>query len=168
MQNILFLQKRVGKNGKVFTMYKIRTMYIGAEKDQKKYEKLNEADNPVFKIYDDPRFIGIGKFLAHTGLDELPQIINVLKGEMAFVGPRPLPVNEAKKLKKWQKEREKVLPGIVSPWVINGMHKMSFDSWMKSDLEYIKKKKLFYDLSIIIRSVIFIFRLIINRITDKI
>jgi len=102
---ILFFQKRVGKDGKIFIMYKFRTMNVGSEEQQKKLQKLNEADGPAFKIHDDPRFTKIGKFLAHTALDELPQLINVIKGEMSFVGPRPLPVEEAKKVpKKYEKE----------------------------------------------------------------
>ena len=147
--SMIFTQKRIGKNGKVFMMYKFRTMYVGAEKDRNEYKKLNEADGPVFKIRKDPRFVGIGRFLARTGLDELPQLVNILKGEMNFVGPRPLPVYEYNRLKLWQKKRQSVLPGITSSWVINGKHKISFDKWMKSDLEYIKNKSFIGDLRII-------------------
>ncbi len=95
---ILFCQKRIGLRGKPFLMYKFRTMDIGAETVKRRMVHLNEADGPVFKIRNDPRFTPIGRFLSHTGLDELPQLINVLKGEMALIGPRPLPVDEAKKL----------------------------------------------------------------------
>ena len=156
---VIFEQKRVGKNGEVFIMYKLRTMYVGAEKDRKKYKKLNESDGPVFKIKDDPRFVGIGRFLARTGLDELPQIINILKGEMSFVGPRPLPVYEYEKLKPWQKKRQQVLPGVTSSWVINGKHKISFDKWMKSDLEYVKNKSFIGDLRIVWKTIVLIVRL---------
>ena len=160
---VIFGQKRVGKNGEVFIMYKLRTMYVGAEKDRKKYKKLNESDGPVFKIKDDPRFVGIGKFLARTGLDELPQIINILKGEMSFVGPRPLPVYEYEKLKPWQKKRQQVLPGVTSSWVINGKHKISFDKWMKSDLEYVKNKSFIGDLRIIWQTFVLIVKLFFSQ-----
>ena len=156
---VIFRQKRIGKNGKIFIMYKFRTMYVGAEEDRKKYEKLNEADGPAFKIRNDPRFVGVGRFLARTGLDELPQIFNILKGEMNFVGPRPLPVYEYEKLKLWQKKRQSVLPGITSSWVINGKHKISFDKWMKSDLEYVKNKSFIGDLRIVWKTIVLIVRL---------
>lgn len=137
---IIFKQKRLGKNGRVFILYKFRTMIKSAHKLQKKYLSLNEASGPVFKIKDDPRFInGLGKFLAHSGLDELPNILNVLKGEMSWVGPRPLPVSEALKINsKIRKNRESVLPGITSNWVISAAHKLSFKKWMELDRQYIK------------------------------
>lgn len=167
LKKIIFYQPRIGKNGREFTMYKFRTMYKGADKDQKKYQKLNEADGPVFKIYNDPRYTKLGKFLAHTGLDELPQIINVLKGEMAIVGPRPLPTGEAVKLKKWQKKREKVLPGITSPWIVNGHHKIAFDDWMKSDLWYVENKSFFLDLQIIWQTFWMIIKLFAKNCLEK-
>lgn len=160
--SIIFIQKRIGKNSKEFFLLKFRTMYLGAQKDLKKYLKLNESDGPAFKIRNDPRYVGIGKFLAHTGLDELPQLFNILKGEMSFVGPRPLPVYEAKKLKPWQRAREKVLPGITSSWVISGMHKLSFNEWIKLDLEYIKKKSFFLDIKIISKTVILMFKFLFS------
>ncbi len=145
----IFRQKRIGKNRKIFILYKIRTMVDGAEKKQSQYHYLNEADGPVFKIRDDPRYTSVGKFLAHTGLDELPQLINIVRGEMSFVGPRPLPVKEAKKIPVKYAKRFSVLPGMTSFWIIRGNHKLSFEEWMKSDLEYIEKKSLFLDLKII-------------------
>lgn len=106
---LFFIQERVGQDGKIFRMYKFRTMYPGAERDRKKYQRLNEADGPVFKIKDDPRFTKLGKCLAGTGLDELPQIINVFKGEMSLVGPRPLPIDEETKIPaKWRLKRRTV------------------------------------------------------------
>lgn len=159
---VIFSQKRVGKAGKIFTLYKFRTMYMEAEKDRKKFKHLNEAKGPVFKIHNDPRFVGIGKFLARTGLDELPQLFNVLTGEMSLVGPRPLPVYEANKLKPWQKVRETVLPGITSPWVINGMHRLPFNEWMKSDSEYIKGRSFCHDLKILIRTFSMMLRLFVS------
>lgn len=136
---ILFTQKRLGKGGKPFRLYKFRTMIPGAEKLQKKLKYLNEANGPVFKIRHDPRFTKIGKYLANTGLDELPQLLNVLKGEMSLVGPRPLPLNEAKEIPlKWRAKRESVKPGIVSSWVIKGSHQLSFAQWMQLDLGDLK------------------------------
>ena len=165
--SMIFTQKRIGKNGKVFMMYKFRTMYVGAEKDRNEYKKLNEADGPVFKIRKDPRFVGIGRFLARTGLDELPQLVNILKGEMNFVGPRPLPVYEYNKLKPWQKKRQLVLPGITSSWVINGKHKISFDKWMKSDLEYVKKKSFFYDIEILAKTFLMVLNIILKSLLSS-
>ena len=151
---IIFKQKRIGKNSKVFTLYKFRTMVKEAEELKKKYFHLNEADGPVFKIKNDPRFInGLGKFLARSGLDELPNVFNVLQGRMSWVGPRPLPVHEAKKINpKIKKIRESVLPGITSNWVVSGAHSLSFKQWMKLDKEYIRKISLIQDLRIVLKT----------------
>jgi lipopolysaccharide/colanic/teichoic acid biosynthesis glycosyltransferase len=145
---VYFTQKRIGKDGKVFKIIKFRTMVIGAEKMQKSLFNQNQADGPAFKIYDDPRFTRFGKALSRTGLDELPQMINVFKGEMSIVGPRPLPVGESKKLSKLQKIRELVKPGITSNWVVEGSHQLSFKKWMQLDREYVKSATFFTDLSI--------------------
>lgn len=136
---IIFKQQRTGKNGKSFTIYKFRTMVKNAEslrlRKQKQLAKLNYAPQPMFKIGDDPRFIKFGKFLSHTGLDELPQLVNVIKGEMSLVGPRPLPVNEAKSLKTidpdWHKWRHQVKPGLFSLWVLNDKRHHSLQNWKK-------------------------------------
>jgi len=128
-------------------------MRRGAESEQKLLRRRNEATGPVFKIHNDPRFTVIGKFLSHTGLDELPQLWNVLKGEMAIVGPRPLPVFEVKHLTEWQKKRHDIKPGIISPWIVEGYHRNTFDTWMKSDLAYIQKKSFWYDLGLFYRAV---------------
>lgn len=142
----LFTQTRIGKNGIRFKIYKFRTMYPGAHKDQDKYRRLNEADGPVFKIRDDPRYTKIGRWLAKTGLDELPQIINVLKGEMALVGPRPLPPGEEKHIPaKWRFKRRSVKPGLTSSWVVNGSHRLTFKKWMELDMKDIDRKSLYND-----------------------
>jgi len=117
---VFFIQKRVGKNGKIFNLIKFRTMRVGAEKEQSKYKNLNEADGPVFKIKNDPRLTKFGKILFQTGLDELPQLINVLKGEMSIIGPRPLPIKEAAKLTEKQK-------AIVAT-IVNGMENKKEDN----------------------------------------
>lgn len=152
---VIFKQKRVGKNGKVFILYKFRTMIGDAENLQKKYLHLNEADGPVFKIKNDPRYTRLGKILSHTGLDELPQLFNVLKGEMSLVGPRPLPViEEAKIPKRWRVKRREVKPGLASSWLVKGAHNLSFSQWMNSDLEDIKKSSLAYDLAIFLKIIL--------------
>ncbi len=144
----LFIQKRMGKNKKIFSIYKIRTMQIDAERQKNKYRNLNEADGPVFKIRNDPRYTKVGKFLSHTGLDELPQLINIIKGDMLFVGPRPLPVDEAKNVPPNYQKRFTVLPGITSPWVVQGSHNLSFDDWMESDLWYVENRSWRVDIEI--------------------
>lgn len=149
---IIFRQKRVGKRGKEFFMYKFRSMIEKAEEMREDYERLNEADGPVFKIKNDPRFTRVGKFLAQTGFDELPQLINVLKGEMSLVGPRPLPVYETKRLKSWQKKRLAVSPGMTSPWVIKGGHKLNFDTWMELDVDYVKNHSFTKDILILLQT----------------
>jgi lipopolysaccharide/colanic/teichoic acid biosynthesis glycosyltransferase len=125
-------------------------MVVEAEKRQRELMHLNQADGPVFKIWNDPRFTKFGKILAYTGFDELPQLINVIKGEMSLVGPRPLPVNEAKKVSKKYEKRFSVLPGITSNWIVAGSHKLSFDEWMELDLKYIKDFSLIEDISILL------------------
>lgn len=156
-----FLQERVGKNGKVFKIFKFRTMVKGAEKLQKKYEGLNEANGPVFKIHNDPRLTRVGKFLYHTGLDELPQLFNVLKGEMSLVGPRPLPLIEERQIpREYRKKRRQVRPGIISTWIMNGYHQMKFEDWMKCDIEYIEKKNTFYDAKLLLKAIFFVMKLV--------
>jgi lipopolysaccharide/colanic/teichoic acid biosynthesis glycosyltransferase len=165
--SFIFKQKRLGKDKKVFTLYKIRTMIDGAEELKGKYRHLNEADGPVFKIREDPRYTKIGKFLAHTALDELPQLINVIKGEMSFVGPRPLPVEEGLKIPNKYEKRFSVLPGMTSSWITEGAHKLTFDQWMELDLEYVEKKSFWYDIKILSSTVILIAKLIINKLLKR-
>ncbi|NCO31794.1 sugar transferase [bacterium] len=160
----LFKQKRSGKDKKPFFIYKFRTMVENAEDLKSKIYNLNEANGPVFKIHNDPRYTKFGRLLAHSGLDELPQLINVIKGDMAFVGPRPLPVNEAKKVPKKYERRFSILPGMTSLWVIRGADHSSFKKWMKDDLEYIKNKSFWYDLKIIILTV---WMLLLKKSLDK-
>ena len=164
----MFTQKRAGKDGKPFLLYKFRTMTVGAEKLQAKYQTMNEAHGPVFKIRDDPRFTPFGKFLSRTGLDELPQLLNVLKGDMALIGPRPLPVAEARKLTAWQKERQKILPGIISPWVLDGYHANSFDTWMKNDIAYMRRKNVFVDTVLFFRTIVFMVILLLRELHARI
>ena len=156
---VLFRQVRVGYHGKPFVLYKFRTMHIDAHSRQEELWDQNEARGPVFKIRNDPRFTPFGRFLSHVGLDELPQLYNVLKGDLSLIGPRPLPVREVDKLTTWQKKRHLIKPGIISPWILAGYHDLPFDQWMKSDIDYTKNKSFWYDLRLCIRVIKFIFRL---------
>lgn len=165
---IIYVQERVGKGGKTFKMYKFRTMRVGAEKEQGKYRSLNEADGPVFKIKNDPRLTKIGKVLCRSGLDELPQLFNIVKGEMALVGPRPLPINEAGMIDKKYRLRESVLPGIISVWVVNGHHQMRFEDWMKSDVEYAKNKNLKSDAMLIMKGAALLLKLTFREVKNLI
>ncbi len=158
----IFKQKRLGKDKKPFFIYKIRTMVVGAENLKSKIQNLNEADGPVFKIHDDPRYTKIGKWLAHMGLDELSQLINIIKGEMSFVGPRPLPVEEANKVPKKYEGRFSVLPGLSSLWVIKGTDHSNFGKWMELDLEYIKNKSFWYDFMIVVKTIWLLIKLMLK------
>lgn len=160
---VFFTQERIGKNGKQFKIIKFRTMVENAETLKSKYVHLNHADGPVFKIKNDPRLTSFGKLLVKTGFDELPQLLNVLKGEMSIVGPRPFPVNEAKKLTKSQKVREIVLPGIVSEWTISGAHKLKFSKWMKMDENYLQNASFEKDLKILMLTFLMIMKLFAKK-----
>jgi len=135
---IFFKQKRVGLRGRTFYMYKFRTMVTNAEDLKSSLMEMNEADGPVFKIKNDPRITPIGKFLRKSGLDELPQFINVLLGDMSLVGPRPPVPDEVKQYERWQLRRLSMKPGITCTWQIKpNRNDISFDEWMKMDLQYI-------------------------------
>lgn len=148
-----FLQKRVGKDGKLFTMYKFRTMIHGAEKMRPDLAELNEMDGPVFKIKNDPRITKIGSFLRKTGLDELPQLYNVLKGDMSFVGPRPPLPEEVKCYTEYQKQRLSVVPGLTCMWQITpDRNDITFQDWVNMDLDYIEHRCFLLDLKLILRT----------------
>lgn len=159
---IIFSQKRLGRDHKIFYIYKFRTMIRGAPQQQWRYKDLNQADGPVFKIPHDPRFIGIGWFLARTGLDELPQLINVIKGNMSLVGPRPLPIEEAKKLPAKYSSRHLIRPGITSSWVISGSHSLSFSQWMHLDIQYQRHADFKQDLFILFSTLILILKVVFS------
>lgn len=136
---IIFKQERVGLRGRKFYIYKFRTMVQNAEELKSKLVQLNESSGPTFKIKKDPRITGIGRFLRKTGLDELPQIFNVLKGEMSLIGPRPPIPEEVKKYERWQLRRLSVKPGITCTWqIIPNRNEIVFEKWMKLDIEYIE------------------------------
>lgn len=153
----------MGKNHKSFWIYKIRTMMEGADKLQEKLRKKNEADGPVFKIRNDPRYTRIGRFLSHSAFDELPQLINIIKGEMAFVGPRPLPQREALQVPKKYQKRFSVLPGMTSSWVVQGNHDLSFQQWMELDCKYSGHSSPYQDVVILLQTVSVIVKEIFSR-----
>jgi exopolysaccharide biosynthesis polyprenyl glycosylphosphotransferase len=151
---IFFVQERVGYNKRRFEFYKFRTMTSDAEKRQAEMEHLNEVSGPVFKIKDDPRVTKIGKILRKTSMDELPQLFNVLKGDMSFVGPRPLPIRDYKRFEKnWQKRRLSVRPGLTCLWQIQGRNELSFEKWIELDMEYIDHWSLLLDLKILVKTI---------------
>ena len=150
---VFFVQERVGQNGRSFKMYKFRSMVVDAEDRLKELQKLNEMDGPAFKIKDDPRITAIGRFIRKTSLDEFPQFFNVLRGEMSVVGPRPPLVREVAEYERWQRRRLSVKPGITCTWQISGRNDVSFDEWMRMDLEYIEGWTLRQDIIIVLRTV---------------
>ncbi len=151
---VLFKQERVGLRGRRFTLYKFRSMKINAEEDLKDLSILNEMDGPVFKIKNDPRITRIGRLLRRSGLDELPQLYNVFRGEMSLIGPRPPLPDEVTQYKRWQLRRLSVKPGITCTWqVIPNRNEVKFDSWMELDLQYIDNWSLRKDFMLLIRTI---------------
>jgi exopolysaccharide biosynthesis polyprenyl glycosylphosphotransferase len=149
---ILFRQKRVGADGKVFLCYMFRSMYEGAERRQEELEPLNEAQGAVFKIKDDPRITPVGRHLRRWSVDELPQLINVLKGEMSLVGPRPLPLRDFQRMEEVHKRRLGAVPGMTGYWQISGRSNLSFEEMVRLDLYYIENWSLSFDVKIILRT----------------
>jgi exopolysaccharide biosynthesis polyprenyl glycosylphosphotransferase len=150
----LFAQERVGLNKRLFRIYKFRTMVMNAETLQSGLESHNETGGPTFKIRNDPRITRLGKVLRKTSIDELPQLFNVLKGEMSLVGPRPLPVRDYKGFSEdWYRRRFSVRPGITCLWQISGRSGITFDQWMLLDIEYIDRWSLWLDLKILARTI---------------
>jgi exopolysaccharide biosynthesis polyprenyl glycosylphosphotransferase len=151
---VFFVQDRVGLNKRRFQMYKFRTMVGDAEKKQTELEFLNEADGPVFKIKNDPRITRLGKYLRKTSIDELPQLLNVLRGDMSLVGPRPLPIRDYQGFEQdWVRRRFSVPPGITCLWQVNGRSSLSFKEWMELDLDYIDHWSLWLDVKLIARTI---------------
>jgi exopolysaccharide biosynthesis polyprenyl glycosylphosphotransferase len=150
---ILFKQRRVGKNGKIFNFYKFRSMVSGAENVIGSLRPLSGVDGPVFKIRNDPRITRVGRFLRRSSLDELPQLINVLAGDMSIVGPRPNLPSEVSQYVPWQKRRLDVTPGITCFWQIAGRSHIGFQEWMRLDLEYVRKRSYVTDLKIMLKTV---------------
>jgi len=150
---VFFSQKRVGLNGRKFVLYKFRTMEEYAQKQLRKLLPLNETGGPAFKITNDPRVTRVGRFLRKTSLDELPQLWNVLKGDMSLVGPRPSTKREVALYKDWQRRRLSMKPGLTCLWQISGRSDIKFDKWMEMDLEYIDNWSLWLDLKILFKTI---------------
>jgi len=151
---ILFTQARIGQNKRKFTIYKFRTMAVDAEARMKQVEHLNELSGPVFKIKNDPRITPLGRFLRKTSIDELPQLINVLRGDMSLVGPRPMSVRDYELFNKdWHRRRFSVRPGITCLWQVNGRNSIPFEQWMELDMQYIDKWSLWLDLKILAKTI---------------
>ncbi len=150
---ILFKQERCGLNGRLFIMYKFRSMVDNAEQLRFELEALNEMDGPVFKSSRDPRITTVGKFIRRFSIDEFPQLFNVLRGDMSLVGPRPPLPHEVARYERWQKRRLSMKPGITCLWQISGRNEVSFDDWMKLDLSYIDNWSLLLDLKILLKTV---------------
>ncbi len=150
---VLFRQKRVGKDGREFDFFKFRSMHLGAENVIASLRPLSGVDGPVFKIKEDPRITGTGRFLRRSSLDELPQLLNVLKGDMSIVGPRPNLPSEVSQYLPWQKRRLDVTPGITCYWQIAGRSHIGFQEWMRLDLEYIRSRSLVTDIKIMLKTI---------------
>lgn len=153
----IFTQLRTGRGGRRFRMYKFRSMVPNAEELKKKYMYLNELQWPDFKISNDPRITPIGRILRKTSLDELPQLINILRGEMSLVGPRPTSFS-AETYQLWQTERLDVIPGLTGLWQIMGRAKLEFDDRLRLDIIYIEKASLLFDIEILVRTVLAVFK----------
>jgi exopolysaccharide biosynthesis polyprenyl glycosylphosphotransferase len=150
---VFFKQKRVGADEGVFLCYKFRSMYQDAERRQAELEAKNEADGAIFKMKDDPRVTPVGKFIRRWSIDELPQLINVLLGEMSLVGPRPLPVRDFEKMTERHKMRLAAIPGVSGYWQISGRSELSFEDMVRLDLYYIENWSLSMDVEIILKTV---------------
>jgi exopolysaccharide biosynthesis polyprenyl glycosylphosphotransferase len=150
---IFYSQVRSGLNGRKFTLYKFRSMINGAEMRKKQLEKQNEMDGPVFKMRNDPRITRVGKFIRKFSIDELPQLFNVLKGDISIVGPRPpLPI-EVELYEHWQRRRLSLKPGITCTWQVSGRNNINFERWMEMDLEYIDNWSLWLDTKILLKTI---------------
>ncbi len=149
---ILFRQKRVGSQGRLFTCYKFRSMEVGAENRKNELAHLNEATGAAFKIMQDPRITGVGRFLRQSSLDEFPQLINVLKGDMSIVGPRPQIPEEVLQYEPRHALRLLVKPGLTCLWQVSGRSHLDFEEWMALDREYVRRHSLRFDFWILFRT----------------
>lgn len=154
---VIFSQRRVGLNGKEFNMLKFRSMVQNAEELKEKLQKQNEMSGPMFKIKEDPRVTKVGRFIRKTSIDELPQLINVLKGEMSLVGPRPSLPKEVSKFEPWMLERLNVKPGLTCYWQVSGRNNIDFEDWMKLDIKYVKDRNLGLDIKLIFKTFFVLF-----------
>ena len=154
---VFFSQERNGKYPATFKMYKFRSMVHNAEELLEKLKDQNEQTGPVFKMKDDPRITKVGKFIRKTSIDELPQLFNVLRGDMSLVGPRPPIPREVEQYKTYQMQRLGVKPGLTCLWQVGGRNSVDFDGWVELDIEYIQKRSLWLDIKLIIKTVFVLF-----------
>ena len=150
---VIFRQVRCGLNGREFTFYKFRSMIDQAEKMKAEIEHLNEKDGPVFKIADDPRLTPLGRYLRRFSIDELPQLWNIVRGDMSLVGPRPAVPSEIEHYEAWQRRRLRMRPGLTCLWALRGRDELDFDTWVRLDLEYIDTWSLGLDVKIILQTI---------------
>lgn len=154
---VFFAQERNGRYPKTFKMYKFRSMVHNAEELLKDLMDRNEQTGPVFKINDDPRITKVGKVIRKTSIDELPQLFNVLKGDMSLVGPRPPIPHEVEQYNSYQMQRLAVKPGLTCIWQVSGRNNIGFDEWVEMDIEYIKTRNLWLDIKLIFKTVFVLF-----------
>ncbi|MEH7440214.1 sugar transferase [Neobacillus drentensis] len=154
---VFFSQKRVGLNGKEFKMFKFRSMVFNAEEKLQELLKYNEVSGAMFKMKDDPRITKIGKFIRKTSIDELPQLFNVLKGDMSLVGPRPPLPREVVEYTDHDKQRLIVTPGCTGLWQVSGRNSLGFEEMVELDLQYIQDRSILFDIKIIIKTVLVLF-----------
>lgn len=154
---IFFKQDRVGKDEKLFSMYKFRSMVVNAEELKKALENQNEMSGPMFKMKKDPRITRVGRFIRKTSIDELPQLVNVIKGDMSLVGPRPSLPKEVEQFEPWMKERLTVQPGITCFWQVMGRNSIPFKEWMKLDVKYVRERNYFLDIKLIFKTFFVLF-----------
>ena len=154
---VIFSQTRIGLKGKKFKMYKFRSMVKNAEELKAKLAAQNEMSGPMFKMKEDPRVTKVGKFIRKTSIDELPQLINVLKGEMSLVGPRPSLPKEVEKFKPWMLRRLEVKPGLTCYWQVSGRNNIDFEDWMKLDIQYVEDRNFCLDLKLIFKTFFVLF-----------
>lgn len=155
--NVIFVQERIGLNGKTFKMYKFRSMVCNAEELKKDLMKDNEMEGPMFKMKNDPRITRVGRFIRRTSIDELPQLFNVLKGDMSLVGPRPSLPSEVEKFEEWMMKRLSVKPGLTCFWQVSGRNNIGFEEWMKLDIKYIQERSMLLDLKLIFKTFFVLF-----------
>jgi exopolysaccharide biosynthesis polyprenyl glycosylphosphotransferase len=149
----IYRSARPGIGGKPFNCFKFRTMREHADQLQAELESLNEQSGALFKIRQDPRLTAVGRFLRRFSLDELPQLVNVVRGEMSLVGPRPLPMRDFERLEDWHKKRYLVLPGMTGLWQVSGRAELDFDDLVRLDFLYLERWSVFLDLSILLRTI---------------
>lgn len=154
---IFFKQDRVGKDERIFSMYKFRSMVVNAEELKKSLEKENEMSGPMFKMKKDPRITRVGRFIRKTSIDELPQLVNVIKGDMSLVGPRPSLPKEVEQFEPWMKERLTVQPGITCFWQVSGRNNIPFKEWMELDVKYVRERSYLLDLKLIFKTFFVLF-----------